>query len=134
MEMLNYSTMGRNTSFIHPLNQTLFHWRYNGTILPSPSPLLWPKRWRRHRIEHLFLTNARPLINNIDEIQLRIISRRMNSCLTFFPETWLDINITDTVVELEGCSLFRANRTAPSAKHRGRGLALYVHKSYTATV
>ncbi|KAI3365298.1 hypothetical protein L3Q82_010390, partial [Scortum barcoo] len=65
----------------------------------------------------------------MDEMKLRIVSAKINSCVAIVTETWLDNNIPDLAVELAGSSLLRADRTAASEKHRGGGLALYMHKA-----
>ena len=88
----------------------------------------------RLALPSLFLTNARSLANKIDEVRLRVISRRMDSCVAVVTETWLDGNIPDAAVEIAGRSLLRADRSAASGKSRGGGLALYVHNTWcTAT-
>uniref|UniRef100_A0A3B5QBX0 Reverse transcriptase domain-containing protein n=1 Tax=Xiphophorus maculatus TaxID=8083 RepID=A0A3B5QBX0_XIPMA len=127
--------------------------RTPGTMIIPP---LLPRRRRRQRkqkrgkragvrarlqasphkpaLPSLFLANARSLVNKIDEMRLRITSRRMDSCVTVVTETWLDDNIPDAAVEITGRALFRADRTAASGKGRGGGLALYVHNAWcTAT-
>ena len=123
---------------------------------PTTIPPLLPRRRMRHRkqkrgkragvrarlqadhhrpaLPSLFLTNARSLANKINKVRLRIVSRRMDSCVTVVTETWLDGNIPDAAVELAGRSLHRADRSAASGKSRGGCLALYVHNSWcTAT-
>ncbi|KAI3351288.1 hypothetical protein L3Q82_005833 [Scortum barcoo] len=68
------------------------------------------------------------------EMKLRIVSAKIDSCVVIVTETWLDNNIPDAAVELAGRSLLRADRTAASEKHRGGGLALYIHNAWcTAT-
>ncbi|KAI3355017.1 hypothetical protein L3Q82_004562 [Scortum barcoo] len=82
----------------------------------------------------LFLTNARSLVNKMDEMKLKIVSAKIDSCVAIVTETWLDNNIPDAAVELAGRSLLLAVRTAASEKHRGGGLALYIHNAWcTAT-
>ncbi|KAI3374501.1 hypothetical protein L3Q82_006316 [Scortum barcoo] len=73
----------------------------------------------RPALPSLFLTNARSLVNKMDEMKLRIISAKIDSCVAIVTETWLDNNIPDVAVELAGRSLLRAVRTAVSEKHRG---------------
>ncbi|KAI3354805.1 hypothetical protein L3Q82_004541 [Scortum barcoo] len=88
----------------------------------------------RPALPSLFLTNARSLVNKMDEMKLRIVSAKIDSCVAIVTETWLDNNIPDAAVELAGRSLLRAVRTAASEKHRGGGLALYIHNAWcTAT-
>uniref|UniRef100_A0A3B3I9A9 Reverse transcriptase domain-containing protein n=1 Tax=Oryzias latipes TaxID=8090 RepID=A0A3B3I9A9_ORYLA len=117
-------------------------------------PPLWPRRRRRYRkqkrgrrsgararlhanphrpaLPSLFLANVRSLANKLDEFRLRIVSRRMDSCVAIITETWLDNNTPNAAVELADRSLFRADRTADSGKGRGGGLALYIHNSWCA--
>ncbi|KAI3370506.1 hypothetical protein L3Q82_025266 [Scortum barcoo] len=73
----------------------------------------------RPALPSLFLTNARSLVNKMDEMKLRIVSAKIDSCVAIVTETWLDNNIPDAAVELAGRSLLRADRTAASEKHRG---------------
>lgn len=94
------------------------------TTRTPTTPLLWPKRQRRHHKQNrgslrtrlharphrpalpsLLLTNARSLTNKIDVIWLRIVSRRMDSCVAIFTKTWLDNNIPNAAVELAGHSV-----------------------------
>ncbi|KAI3355626.1 hypothetical protein L3Q82_017915 [Scortum barcoo] len=65
----------------------------------------------------------------MDEMKLRIVSAKIDSCVAIVTETWLDNNIPDAAVELAGRSLLLAVRTAASEKHRGGGLALYIHNA-----
>lgn len=41
----------------------------------------------------------------MDEIQLRIMSRHMESCVMIITETWLDNNVPDAAIELAGRSV-----------------------------
>lgn len=112
------------------------------TIPPLP-----PKRWRKgkrsglgarlhanpHRpaLPSLFLANARSLTNK--EGRKRFgwgLSHRIDSCLAVFHEIWLNNDISDAAVEIEGCSLLWADKTAASAKLRSGGLAIYIHNSW----
>lgn len=53
------------------------------------------------------LANARSPAIKLDEIRLRILSCKTDSCVEIFTETWLDNNIP----KQSWCSLFWANRT-----------------------
>ena len=66
----------------------------------------------------------------MDDIRLQVVSEKRDSCVANVTETWLDENIPDTEVELADHSVYRADRTAASAKRRGGGLALYEHNSW----
>ncbi|KAI3361983.1 hypothetical protein L3Q82_012334, partial [Scortum barcoo] len=109
--------------------------RFQGSLLP--------RRRRRHRkqkrgrrgglraLPSLFLTNARSLfVNKMDEMKLRIVSAKIDSCVAIVTETWLDNNIPDAAVELAGRSLLRADRTAASEKHRGGGSGSHLEELY----
>ncbi|KAI3355928.1 hypothetical protein L3Q82_004472 [Scortum barcoo] len=58
----------------------------------------------------------------MDEMKLRIVSAKIDSCVAIVTETWLDNNIPDATVEL-----LRADRTAASEKQRGG--AVYISPS-----
>ncbi|KAI3366213.1 hypothetical protein L3Q82_010034, partial [Scortum barcoo] len=111
------------------------------------SPLL-PRRQKRHRkqkwgrrgglharlqanpykpaLPSLFLINTSSLVNKMDEIKLKIVSAKIDSCVAIVTETWLDNNIPDPAVELGG-ALFsgwtglqsqRNTEAEPSTYHR----------------
>ena len=55
----------------------------------------------------------------------------MDCNVMFFTETWLNNDIPTSAVELEGRSIFRADRTvATTGKSRGGGLCIYVNKTW----
>ncbi|XP_055493306.1 uncharacterized protein LOC129698280 [Leucoraja erinacea] len=62
----------------------------------------------------IFLANVRSLVNKIDELRLRITShKRIADCNAMvFTETWFNDNIPDNAIELDGRTVFRADRTA----------------------
>lgn len=78
----------------------------------------------------LFLANSRSLVNEMDEIRMRITSRNMESCMMIITETRLDNNVPDAAVELAGGSVHRADRTAASGKRKGDGVCIYVHNNW----
>ncbi len=43
---------------------------------------------------------------------------------------WLNNNIPDEAIELEGCSVYRVDRTAASGKSKGGGVCIYVHNNW----
>lgn len=83
----------------------------------------------RLALPSLFLMNSRSLVNKMDEIRLRIMSRSMESCVMIITETWLDSNVPDAAIELAGRSVYRADRTAASGKSKGSGVCVYVHNN-----
>ncbi len=75
----------------------------------------------RPTLSSLFLTNSCSLINKMDEIRLRITSHCMDSCVMIITETWLDSAISDAVIDLQGRTVYRADRTADSGKSKVPG-------------
>lgn len=91
-------------------------------------PLL-PKNWRRHRkqkwgkrvglrarlqtknhTDWLFSVSFSQmpiLINKMDEMKLKIVFAKIDSCVAIVTKTWLDNNISDAAVELAEHSLLR---------------------------
>ncbi len=49
------------------------------------------------------------------------------SCIMHFTETWLHPEIPDGLVEIEGFSHIRSDRTVLSGKSKGGGLCLYIN-------
>ena len=87
----------------------------------------------RPAVPTVLLSNVRSLENKLDELRLLRGSRRVwrDCCLFIFTESWLHVNIPDEAVQLEGTSLFRADRDAVSSgKSRGGGLCIYINKDW----
>ncbi|KAI4876769.1 hypothetical protein NFI96_001755 [Prochilodus magdalenae] len=81
----------------------------------------------------IFLANVRSLPGKLDELKIwTLTQRRLMDCnLMFFTETWLNSDVTNSVVELEGQALFRADRSAAATgKTRGGGNCIYVNKAW----
>ncbi|XP_055495637.1 uncharacterized protein LOC129699672 [Leucoraja erinacea] len=75
--------------------------------------------------------------SKIDELRLRITThRRIADCNAMvFTEPWLNDNIPDNAIELEGRTVFRADRTAEdSSKTKGSGLCIYVNNTWCTDV
>ncbi len=70
------------------------------------------------------LSRTRSLVNKMDEIQLRITSHCMDSCIMVITETWLDSVISDAVIDLQGRTVYRADKTANSGKSKGGGVCI----------
>ena len=66
----------------------------------------------------------------MDEIKLRDVNNRINSCIMVITETWLHENIPDLAVELAGRTIFCADRTSDSGKRRGGGVCVYINNSW----
>lgn len=48
-----------------------------------------------------------------------------------FTETWLNNTIPASAIELQGCNIYRADRTvADSGKSKGGGVCIYVNKAW----
>ncbi|KAI3361555.1 hypothetical protein L3Q82_013692 [Scortum barcoo] len=64
---------------------------------------------------------AESLVNKMDEMKLRIVSAKIDSCVANVTKTWLDNNIPDATGSgaSRGALFSRADRTAASEKHRG---------------
>ncbi len=87
-------------------------WRLGPKAVPLPS---------------LLLANVWSQDNKIDEIRLRVTQQtETRNCGTLiFTETWLNNNVPDEALALDGRSLFRAARIKDSGKTRGGGLCVY---------
>lgn len=80
----------------------------------------------------IMLANVRSLDGKIDYIRLWRASHRSvrDCCVAVFTETWLNQNITDAALQLDGLTLYRADRAASSGKLSGGGLAVYINNSW----
>src|SRR5580698_878275 len=65
--------------------------------------------------------NARSLVNKIKELELLVKSE--NADIIGVTETWLNTNILDSEMSMEGYSLLRKDM---SDNRRGGGVALYI--------
>ena len=86
----------------------------------------------RPPIPSLFLSNVRSLDNKMDLLRLRLgASCEMRNCAVLcLTETWLNDNMPDSALQLDGRLLFRADRNQQSGKARGGGLCVYVNKGW----
>ena len=70
--------------------------------------------------------NARSVLSNLEEIKLLVNERNIDVlCIS---ETWLESNIPDRYVNIEGFNLFRDD------KGRGGGTCIYVRNYLNATL
>lgn len=86
----------------------------------------------RPALPSIFLENVRSLTSKLDELKIWTISqRRLMDCnLMFFMETWLCNDVSNSVVDLNGRTIFRADRVATaSGKSKGGGVCIYVNKT-----
>ena len=66
------------------------------------------------QLSTIFLSNARPIWNKMDEIRLQLLIQiHMDNCKSLiFTETWLDSTTLAVAIELAGCTNYRVDRTA----------------------
>ena len=66
------------------------------------------------QLSTIFLSNARPIRNKMDEIRLQLLIQiHMDNCKSLiFTETWLDSTTLAVAIELAGCTNYRVDRTA----------------------
>jgi hypothetical protein len=70
-------------------------------------------------IPALLVTNVRSLLNKVEELTITIRKNNIDVC--FLTETWLDESIPNSLIEVDGFSLFRSDRNT-----NGGGVALYI--------
>ncbi|KAK1896784.1 Autophagy-related protein 9 [Dissostichus eleginoides] len=68
----------------------------------------------RPALPSIFLANVRSLANKLDELKIWTLTQRrlMDRSLMFFSETWLSSIVPNGVVDLQGRTVFRADRVA----------------------
>ena len=73
--------------------------------------------------------NVRSVVNKIDELRAdcRFLHEYRDACILGITETWLDSTIGDGVVDINGFTMVRGDRTDASGKKRGGGVVLYVN-------
>lgn len=72
-------------------------------------------------------------MNKMDELKIWTLTQKwlMDCNVMFFTETWLCNDVPNSVVHMDGRSLFRADRVAAtSGKNKGGGVCIYVNKSW----
>ena len=89
-------------------------------------------RWSRPPLPGMILSNARSLRSKIDELRVntKVCCEYRESSVMVFTETWLHQDIPDSLIEFEGFSLIRVDRTDQSGKSRGGGVCLFVNDSW----
>ncbi|XP_072771248.1 uncharacterized protein [Nerophis lumbriciformis] len=80
----------------------------------------------------LFLSNARSLVQKMDDLELQLAGNRYvwDCCAMIITETWLHPEIPDASMQLAGRTLLRRDRTKDSGKSRGGGLCIYAHENW----
>lgn len=83
----------------------------------------------------IFLSNARSLVNKMDEMNLHLAKNNfMWDCsVMVITETWLHLDIPDTAVQLTGRTTHRQDCSKDSSKTRGGGLCLYMHNAWCSS-
>ena len=89
----------------------------------------------KHRLAYPagILLNARSIRDKMDELRLLTVTSRAfrDADAIVVTETWLDNNIPDEAVHLEGRTLHRLDRDpTATGKRRGGGVAVYIHSGY----
>ena len=75
----------------------------------------------------------RSLVNKLDELKIWTLTQKglWNAVSCFFSETCLSSDVSNRVMELEGHTLLRADRSATaSCKSHGGGVCIYVNKAW----
>ncbi|KAL7841200.1 hypothetical protein SRHO_G00248910 [Serrasalmus rhombeus] len=74
----------------------------------------------RSAVPSLFLANVRALAGKMDELRLWTTTQRwIRECnIMIVTESWLNSDIPDTAVELDGRSMFRADRVAEDSESK----------------
>ena len=80
----------------------------------------------------MLLSNARSIVNKIDELNLWISSEKLitDCCILVITETLLHSLVPDATMELTSRTLFHWDRNTNSGKRKGGGLCIYVHNSW----
>lgn len=71
--------------------------------------------------------------NKLDYLRLELTSRKeiRDCCTLVFTETWLNEDVPDSAIAMEGLTSFRADRSsALSGKSRGGGVYIYINNNW----
>ncbi len=90
------------------------------------------RRANRPPLPSMLLCNARSLKNKAEELRAngRFLHEYRESCLLVFTETWLQEDVPDSLVSLDGFSLVRPDRNANSGKSKGGGTCVYINNRW----
>ena len=80
----------------------------------------------------LILGNEQSLQNKIEELSANVkyANEFRSASLMCFAETWLSENVADSHVNIEGFSIFSADRENDFGKLKGGGLCIYMNKQW----
>jgi ribosome assembly protein 1 len=91
------------------------------------------KRFSRPPLPSVVLSNVQSLPNKLDELRVlcRFDSVYREACLLGLSETWLNDDVDNDVVSINGFSILRSDRTrTESGKNGGGGVCLYVNNRW----
>ena len=90
------------------------------------------RRGNKPPLPSLILANVRSLRNKMDKLKLytRTCNEYRESCAMVFTETALHPDVPSSLVELDGFSLARLDRSFESGKTRGGGLCVYINDKW----
>ena len=83
-------------------------------------------------LRSLILENVRSLQNKMEELctNVKYANEFRSARLMCFTENWLSENVSVSHVNIEGFSIFRADRTNDSGKLKGGGLCVFVNDQW----
>ncbi len=90
------------------------------------------RRAIRPPLPSILLYNACSLKNKVEELRVntRSLHEYRESCLLVFTEMWLQKDVPDSIVSLDGFSLVRSDRNDNSGKSKGGGTCVYVNNKW----
>lgn len=94
------------------------------------------RRGNRPPLPAIILSNVRSLQQKMDELRIkaRACFEYREAGLLALTETWLRPEIPSSLVEVQGFSLIRADRSAASGKSRGGGICVYVNERWCSHI
>lgn len=87
----------------------------------------------RAPLPSILLANVRSLENKLDYLRLELTTRKEigECCVLIFTETWLNADVPDSAIDMEGLTTFRADRSSVlSGKTRGGRVCMYVNNHW----
>ncbi|KAK2919151.1 hypothetical protein Q8A73_003522 [Channa argus] len=87
----------------------------------------------RPALPSILLSNVCSLDNKLDYIRLQRTTRRefRDCCIFVFTETWLSDTVPEAAIQLDGLTVFHADRNAaPCSKTRGGGVCVYINTEW----
>lgn len=91
-------------------------------------------RRRRHKppLPYMLLSNVRSLRNKMDELRIntKVCYEYRESSVMIFTETWLQCDVPDQLVQVQGFKNVRMDRNSNSGKARGGEISVYINDSW----